>query len=535
MRHAIGRVCAALLVGLLGALSSPEASASNESAADLVAAGNHSFRQGDPARAIALYRRAQQLGDSSPRLSFNLGVAQYRAGNFRAAIEALRLGTRDTALAPTAWYNLGLAYWASGNLRDAEPCFEWAQRYARDNKLRALATRAAEDMKSGAEPPNISEPNRIFKPSADGAVVFASVSYGHDDNAFRTPGSPYVDLSQTGQPLINPVRQSGSFAAMTLHADSAVRTHHGHIIRGAYDFDGQVYRDVALKAANEHSHRVEVDTEAIFGARSQRRFRTLTYAGQHKEINFDPDTGVERVAASGENLSDRFSYLDVGTRWTFEQALGPFIAGLRVQGELRDYTKLQSISQYDNTLALAGGYLEWPVRRATRLSIAFDRSRRKYSDRIAHSASGAVVAGNPKLQYDYRRLSAGARVGIGKTAFVRLNLERTERRDAFVGYYDYNSIGASLDAIWRVSKRVRFDATVDYYDYKYPNAFAFDVPAGGQRQLKDFEGELAVRVNLWRSLSLWGAVRVRNVSSSDTRADYSRRQVPFGLLWEQRF
>jgi hypothetical protein len=116
-----------------------------------------------------------------------------------------------------------------------------------------------------------------------------------------------------------------------------------------------------------------------------------------------------------------------------------------------------------------------------------------------------------------------------------VTVERTARRDTFVGYNDYNSFGARLNAGWRVSKRVRFDASVDYYDYDYPNAFAFDVPAGGPRTLKDLEGELAVRVDLWRSLSLWGAARVRDVSSSDARSDYSRRQIPIGVQWEQRF
>ena len=535
MRPLISRGFAAFLIGILGALSSPELSAATESAQDLVAAGNRAFRQGATTQAIGLYRRAQQLGDSSPRLYFNLGVAQYRARNFKAATVSLRLATRDDALAPQAWYNLGLAYWASGDARDAGPCFEWAQRYARDNRLHTLASRALEDLKSGRESPSASRPDQIFRPRADGSSVVAAARYGTDDNAFRTPRSAYVDLSQPGQPLITPAPQSGDFIEATVHGASVSRTRHGNIIRRTYDFDGQFYTDSALKAANEHSHRLALATDAVFGKRAQRRLRTLTYLGQHKELNFDPDTGLERVSTSGEDLSDRFSYLNAGTRWNFDQAVGPVIAGLRAQGEIRDYTKLQSVPQYDGNLLLAGAYLEWPLWRATRLSVAFDRSRRDYKDRIARDLSGAVVAGNPSLEYDYQRLSAGARVGIGRAAFVRVTVERTARRDTFVGYNDYDSFGARFNAGWRVSRRVRLDASVDYYDYDYPNAFAFDVPAGGPRTLKDLSGELMARVDIWRSLSLWGAARVRSVSSSDARSDYSRRQVPIGVQWEQRF
>ncbi len=534
MRLLTGRVRSALLMGILGALGSPGASAAGDAARDLVSAGNRAFRQGNAAQAIAFYHRAQQLGDSSPRLHFNLGVAEYRAGNFEAAAGDLRIATRDGELAARAWYNLGLAYWSLGNETDAGPCFEWAQRYARDNKLRSLALRAQERMKRG-DAPHRSPPDRVFTPRAQRPAIIVAARYGIDDNVFRTPGSPYVDLARTGQPLVTPSGQSGGFVEATVHGASVSRTRRGNIIGRTYDFDGHFYTDSALKSANEHSQRLGLATDAVFSERGERRLRTLTYIGQHNELNFDPDTGVERVAANGEDLSDRFSYLNAGTRWNFDQALGPVIAGLRLRGEVRDYSNVQSVPQYDNHLLLAGTYLEWPLSRSARLTIAFDRFRRDYRDRVAHSANGAIVAGSPSLRYDYQRFSAGARARIGKAAFVRLNLEHTERRDTFVGYNDYDSFGARLDARWRISRRVRLDASVDYYDYDYPNAFAFDVPAGGRRTLKDFEGELTLRVDLWRNLSMWGAARVRNVSSSDLRSDYSRRQIPVGIQWEQHF
>jgi hypothetical protein len=53
-----------------------------------------------------------------------------------------------------------------------------------------------------------------------------------------------------------------------------------------------------LSAANEHSHRLGLATDAVFGKRATRRLRTITYVGQHKELDFDPDTGLERVHAS---------------------------------------------------------------------------------------------------------------------------------------------------------------------------------------------------------------------------------------------
>lgn len=517
---------------MLAALSSRELCAANESASELVDAGNRAYRAGNPDAAIALYVRAQALGETSARVHFNLGVAYYRAGRYAAATEALRVAARDAKLAPLAWYNLGLAYWAQDDVRSARPCFEWTERLAPAGTLRSLAARALDDLAAGRDSPR-ARPEPILKPRA-GRSLFAAVRFGRDDNPLRTPDAAYIDLARAGQPVVTPVPRSGNFVDAELYAASISRTRNGTVLRRAYEFDGRAYLDDALDAADEHSHRLSFSTDGAFGSRGQRRLRTLTYLGSHEEINFDPDDGLERLSSSGENLSDRFSYSNAGTRWNFDHALGRAIVGIRTEAEIRKYARVETVSEYDGKLLLAGAYFELPLGRAVRLSTGFDRFRRDYDDRLARNLSGATAAGNPLLVYDYQRISGTARVDLGRRGFVRLTAEVTRRRDDFVGYNDYDRVGARLHSEWRLSKRVRLDADVEYRDYDYPRAFAFDVPAGGARTHEHVSGEVAVEVDLWRNLSLWAAARAREVSSSDPRYAYSRRQFPIGLQWQVR-
>ncbi|MGQ0835504.1 MAG: tetratricopeptide repeat protein [Gammaproteobacteria bacterium] len=523
------RIAGCVLLGLLAALPGRELSAAAESASELIAAGNRAFRGGNPEAAIALYVRAQALGDTSPRVNFNLGVAHYRAGDYAPAARALRVAAQDAKLAPLAWYNLGLAYWAQGDRQSARPCFEWTERMAPSGALRGLATKALDALAAGHDAPH-ERPEPLLKPRA-GPSLLAAVRFGADDNPLRTPDSPYVDLGSAGQPVVTPAPRSGNFVEAELYAASLSRTRHGTVLRRAYELDARTYLNDEVGAADEHSHRLSFSSDGAFGSRGHRRLRTFTFVGSHEEVNFDPDDGLERVSSSGEDLSDRFSYYNAGTRWNFEHALGRAIAGVRAEAEIRRYARVDTVSQHDGTLALAGAYIEWPIGEAVLVTTGFDRYRRDYDERPARDLSGALVAGNPLLVYDYQRLSGGVRFDLGRRGYVRLTADATERTDGFVGYNDYDRIGARMQSAWRVSPRVRIEAEVEYRDYGYPNAFAFDVPAGGARAIEHVSGEMGVEVDLWRNLSLWAAAQAREVSSSDPRYAYSRRQFPVGLQW----
>ena len=126
---------------LLLAFSIP-AQAAGPQSRDAFVAGVEAVRAENFEAAVEHFQRARELGDKSPRLQFNLGVAYYRLnrlGEARAAFLLASAGrdTRDLAL-----YNVGLVALSGGDIDEATRRFRTTAREAKSANLRALAKQA---------------------------------------------------------------------------------------------------------------------------------------------------------------------------------------------------------------------------------------------------------------------------------------------------------------------------------------------------------------------------------------------------------
>lgn len=498
----------------------------------LLRAGNEAFRAGKYRLAVSKYLQAQKQGTHSALLDFNLGVTYYRLEDYAAADRAFRAAARDSAFTARAWYNLGLVHWARDDPHTARIWFSWVLRSSTNARLRSLAARALAEVDQGLKQPRA---RHARSPAVKtGRVIVAAARWGHDDNVYRTPDAPYVDLSQPGQPLITPVPQSGEFAEVDLLAQNSFYGRGGTLYRFAYDFDGIFYIDSPLSNADEQSHRLSYSARTPFGRRGDGNLRTLAYLGAHEEINFDPDDGLDRSVAA-ENIADRFSYLNAVLSGDYTHGFGPVSAGVRARAEIREYGSVDAVSQYDNNYYLLGAHLEFPILARTELRLAYDYSMRDYRDRRSRAQDGMLLSSNPLLEYRYQTLSAALQFDLGRNAWMRLGYAAVRRDDVFTGYDDYLRHTFSLDGDWQMFSRLRLFVAADYRSYDYANAFAFDTPQGGGLTRDDLSASLSAQVRLVSHLLLWGECNYRDVDSTDPRMKYSRVQVPVGLKWEQRF
>jgi tetratricopeptide (TPR) repeat protein len=104
----------------------------------------------DPRRAVGLAKKAVELAQASPENQNTLGVARYRAGNWRGAIEAL---TTSEELAPgkSLGFNaffLAMAHWQLGHKDEAPQWYcravEWMERNKpNDGELSRFCAEAA--------------------------------------------------------------------------------------------------------------------------------------------------------------------------------------------------------------------------------------------------------------------------------------------------------------------------------------------------------------------------------------------------------
>ena len=91
--------------------------------------------------------------------------------------------------------------------------------------------------------------------------------------------------------------------------------------------------------------------------------------------------------------------------------------------------------------------------------------------------------------------------------------------DRFQGYYDYTRDWIGLSAVWRPTGPFRLNVSTRYRKYDYANAFVFNDPAGGARDLDILDASLRAQYRITKRWSLWGEFEMRDQSSSDPRAD----------------
>jgi tetratricopeptide (TPR) repeat protein len=88
---------------------------------------------GDPARAMAHYRRSIEINPCSVDAWTNLGAALAGLGRTREAIDAYRSALACRPTHADALYNLGLALWTSGSVAEAAASLEAATRHDPEN------------------------------------------------------------------------------------------------------------------------------------------------------------------------------------------------------------------------------------------------------------------------------------------------------------------------------------------------------------------------------------------------------------------
>lgn len=113
--------------------------AAGADASALFADGERAFAAGEFTEALRLFEAARDAGSTGPSSYYNIGVSQYRLGEFEAAETTFAtLAAEFPAMRELAEYNRGLALQASGDVGAARIAFERAQSSA-DEKIVALA------------------------------------------------------------------------------------------------------------------------------------------------------------------------------------------------------------------------------------------------------------------------------------------------------------------------------------------------------------------------------------------------------------
>ena len=521
---------------LMGASPSLAQSADGQA---LMRSGNDLFRAGDYAAARDRYQEAMASGYEAPLLHYNLGIANYRLGEFLAAELALERAAEDPSLAPLAFYNLGLATLAAGWPDAAASRFEQVLAVSSDTALRTLAsvalerTQSTENLASRRRDPATSEwrPYREPDPPIGQLNLIVAARYGTDDNVYRAPPGAYADLNQAGQPTINPVQQSASFMPVDLLAQYVIDSGERTQFNLSYRLNGDFYESLYANA-NETTQRIAVGADVVLEGRHERSLETSFFAAIHEETNFDPDTGLDRDFA-GQDVSDRFSYAGAGLTSTYEHLLNDWYWGFDARIERRSYSDSPLLTPYDHEFYYFNLWTERLVSANTLVTFGAGTYRREYDLRRARDLNGILATTNPALEYVYSSADIGVEHQLTDNLLLGISFQRVERTDNFESYADYSQDSLRLGASYWLGRRARIDLIAISRTYDYPNAFAFNQPAGGPMDIDSTDAEIAFEYRFSSTLSVLAQFELRDESSSDPRISYARNRAILGIKWRR--
>lgn len=527
---------AALAVLLLSVL--PASPASAMSGEEYFEDGNRLYRDDLYWAALLRYRQAFEAGYDTPLLHYNEGVAHYRAGQHIRARESLLRALESPSLRITAQYNLGLNAYRLGDEDEALRWFRLARDQQENETIAEYASVAIARIRAQRalrDPIEIEQQRRQREARFADLEFSVLLSFGIDDNAFRSPSEPYVDFSDPALPLVTPTVQSGAYMPLDLKAKYRINVFDFEGFFGSYRLAGRYYQDQELENANEYIHEISFGNEYERNNEETGRSRRLYSAfriAQSDEVYYDPDDGSARTLGTTA-LENRFDYLRYGPELALRQAWGRFALGLRIKAQLWNYEDTEDVPEFDHEYFHAGTHVQYRFTPTSLLRFNAAFSSRQFGDRRGRDLDGTIDIGNEELRYDYVDLGVVARQRITRNMWFGIEYERRNREDQFVGYNDYlrDSYGAEFH--WEIGRRFDIELNAYYRLYDFDNAFAFNNPAAGRKTLETADGMLRASYRITRRLSLVLDARYRDTESTDERIQYDRRQYVLGVRWRQ--
>lgn len=512
----------------------PTTSVMAATASELFAEGNRLFRDDLYWAALLRYREAADEGMDTPLLHYNMGVAHYRAKQHGRARESLQKSATYGPLTPISHYNLGLNAYAMGDIDTALRWFRSARDQQQRRDISRLARRAIRQLQDEVEesvPVTVAAAAEERQRNLTNLDVRLRVGAGNDDNVFRSPSSPYIDLANPAQPLVTPEVQAGFYVPVSLSTKYQVNSMENEGFFGSYRYSGRFYQDENLQAGDEHLQEVAFGSE--YRNRSEER-ETRVYSAfkiaQHTEVYYDPDDGLARDIG-GVDISDRMSYLRYGPEFWVRKRLGGFTLGARAKGQLWNYEDVAAVPEYDHEYWRVGINGQYQFTSTSLLRLTAEYYTRRYGDRTAFELDGTQPLGNETIRYDYTEFGVEARQRITNLMWFGVEYTRTDRQDKYLGYNNYIRDTYGAEFHFRFGERFDLEASARYSIYNYENAFAFHEPAAGRKTLESGIARVRATFKMTSSLDLVADYLLREVASNDFRIQYDRMQGMLGVRW----
>lgn len=365
---------------------------------------------------------------------------------------------------------------------------------------------------------------------------FASTGLGYDSNPYLSPSASYVDyaaLPNGSNPVVVPRVQSGFFVPLELKLGLENKPSRDTRLLGAAKIDGHMFLDADLKNADAYNARLSAGPEFVLGRKGKIEDTAYVgiFAGKHKKVYFDRDSGTDKTTSTGVDVSQRYTYLGTGIEAEYSHRTGAVDFGVDGKYARNDFEDPVVVSQLDHTFYKLGATVGFSIAHATKLGLAYDHSVRDYSDRHSRNALGVYSNANPLLLYTYDDVGVTLRQRVTANWVVHMDYDYTNRVDGYVGYNDFSQHKYGARVLYK-NGRLKGRLALEHWTRDYPNAFAFDEAAPGIK--KTYDGTNAKLKAEWEQtqhISLWSEVTYHTQDSTDLRYAYDRNIAMVGVGW----
>jgi len=388
--------------------------AAAQDAEELFAAASAAFNDSDYSQALSLFQNARDAGIEGPSVHYNIGVCQYRLGNYDGADAAFRaVADGYPAMRGLGLYNLGLVRLRQERDAEARRLFVRARDESNDEKVTLLA----EAMLRGTAPAPQAEQSARWR-------GLANFNVGYDDNV------ALIDEASlpAGQSVDSAFAELFGAISGPLTAEPGLRFD-GSVYAVSYADAGE-YDQVALRIGGVYQW-----TAADWYIEAGPHFNRSTLDGDGLEQRLGADLRLWRALNSTSSLSIRFSHQEIDSI----ESRFAFIEGSREQ--LR---------------------VSWDRRaRAGRLTLGYDL---ELNDRVDASVSPT----RNRLWFRYRYSTspdwaADVQLALRSSSYDDLAVARDEDlADLSLGYIRRFSRGWQLNSRYRWSDN---DSTADVFAY----------------------------------------------------------------------
>jgi hypothetical protein len=213
--------------------------------------------------------------------------------------------------------------------------------------------------------------------------------------------------------------------------------------------------------------------------------------------------------------------------------MGRFLFGFDVDYQRRQYEDAGGLENYDHDSYDNRGFVDVEIGPRSEIGFGLRRLRRIYDERRARDLTGALTTTDDFVEYDYRGLDLEFRRLIGTSLIAEIGISRLDRTDMYRGYNDYVQDIASAGITFQPNARLRVSARVSAHNYDFPNAFAYNNPVAGPRELEVSRADIELEYAFTDQLALTVSATTDDSTATDVREQYDQSVASIGVRWRR--